>query len=196
MLFTTEDLMKRMNIEIGDVFEFKGHRKQVKAVVVRKNEKEAFLLDQEGIDFGTYSLDHLVNHSYKVIKGNCLKSYNKLQFAKDLGIKPGDSVKTNNGKIFTLDARYNINTSYYITVLLNENFEKVKVVKKGELSCYQIKRCENCALFGICNKSKFHETTVTLNKILEEKKNYINPKIYSVIKEELEKEVTIDENSL
>lgn len=193
MLFTTEDLMKRMNIEIGDIFEFKGYHKQVKAVVVRKNEKEAILLDQEGIDFGTYRLDHLVNHSYRVIKGNCLKSYNKIQFAKDLGIKPGDSVKTNEGKIFTLDARYNINTSYYITILLNENFEKVEFVKKGELSCYQIKRCENCALFGICNKAQSHDTTFTLNKILEEKKSCINPKIYSVIKEELEKEVVFDD---
>lgn len=196
MLFTTEDLMKRMNIQIGDVFEFKGYRKQVKVVVVRKNEKEAILLDQEGIDFGTYRLDHLVNHSYKVIKGNCLKSYNKIQFAKDLGIKPGDSVKTKKGEILTLDARYNINTSFYITKLLNEEFEKVEVVKKGELSCYQIKHCVNCALFGICNKPKIHDTTFTLKKILEERKNCISPKIYNVIKEELEKEVTIDENNL
>ena len=37
------------------------------------------------------------------------------------------------------------------------------------------------------------ETAKDLKKILEEKKNYISPKIYSVIKEELEKEVVIDE---
>lgn len=200
MLFTTEDLMKRMNIEIGDVFRFKGYRKETNAILLRYNNEKVFLMDETGYDYGRYDINQLINHNYKIIKGNGLKSYSASQFAKDLGVKPGDVIKMKRKQqIFVVDNRFVLKDKdnfgpFYLSKLLDEEFEIVEIKQKGDIIC-KTTDCSKCPLYGVCNAFYADELCLrekTLFEMLEHEKEKMNDNLYCFLKEELEKEVVND----